>query len=92
MKRFDSLMNIFNILKSSIQSLQYPAFSLVYLHFQYICMFIVSSLPQVYFYTQNSSLQDKLSKKVRDVSKGRWGGGFQKSVHMTFLVEKRINM
>ena len=40
---FDSLMNIFNILRSSIQSIQNAAFSQVYLHFQYICMLIISS-------------------------------------------------
>ena len=48
-------------------------------------------LPQVHFYTfihntQSLGLQDKLSKKVRDVSKG--GGGLQKNVHMTFLPDK----
>ena len=47
-ENFDSLIKIFNILKSSIQSIQNPAFSYVYLHFKSICMLM--ALLQVYLY------------------------------------------
>ena len=51
-RSYDSLLKIFNILKSSIKSIQNPASSLVYLYFKYICMLIVRTcmaLPQLYF-------------------------------------------
>ena len=46
----------------------------MYAHYQLLAS------PQVYFYTfihntQSKSLQDKLSKKLRDVSNGGGGGG-----------------
>ena len=54
MENFDSSMKIFNILKSSIQSIQNQAFSLVYLRFKYIYVCSLSApgfAPSVLLYT-----------------------------------------
>ena len=68
----------------------------MYLYLKYICMLILSPglTPSVLLcsHTQQSILNNASeasaeSKKVRDVSK-KGGGGPQKNVHMTFLVNK----
>ena len=77
MENFDSLMKIFNILKSSIQSIQNQAFSLVYLHFQYIyvCSLLAPSVaPSVLLYNTHLKACKINDRKVRDVSNGGWWG------------------
>ena len=44
-ENFESLLKIFNILKSSVQSIQNPAFLGGYLYFKYICVLIIMSWP-----------------------------------------------
>ena len=89
MENFGSLFENFNILNSSIQGIQHPAFSLVYLYLKYICMLIFRSWPCpkctfIFLYTalnlkactiNNASGATAVSKEVRDVSKGGGGGG-----------------
>ena len=41
MENFDTLFENFNILDSSIKSIQNPAFSSVYLYLKYICMLTI---------------------------------------------------
>ena len=82
-ENFDNLMKIFNILKSSIQSIQKSSifinvftFSVyMYAHYQVI------ALPQVYFALLYTTLNLKNCKINMDVL-------LQKNVDMTFLVEK----
>ena len=63
----------------------------MYAHYQLLAL--SQSVP-LYTTLNSQSLQDKLSKKVRDVSNGEWGGGgllkndVSRNVHMTFLVDK----
>ena len=66
MENFDSLMNIFNVLKSSIQSKQNPAFSLVYLHFRYVCILIL--------YTTLNVKAGKINYRKKSMTFLRGGG------------------
>ena len=101
MENFNSLLKFFNILKSSIQMHKIQHFhKCIHILSIFLCSLSIPGFaPTVllYVYTQRSILKAaKLavpqglseSKKMCDVFKVRWGGGLQKNVHMTFLVDK----
>ena len=85
LKFFDSLLTSFNILKSSgIQNLAFSYSKCIYILSIFVCSLSGHGLaPTVLL---NFYIHHSVSKNVRDVSKG--GGGRQKNVHMTFLVDK----
>ena len=103
-ENFDSLMKIFNILKSSILSVQKTSsfHKCIYILSTYMLIIRSWLCPKCTFTLSYTTLNLKdckinnatgasvKSKKVCDISKGG-GGCLQKNVHMTFLVDK-INL